>query len=105
MNNKTPETDAVWDCIRGSAFWTNHPARLLSEELERERDALREGFDLEGLTAAEKCCGDIKAKLKAERDELFGLCLGHAERLDDQGDEIGAKQLRFHARTIMGQQE
>ena len=38
-SSDTPETDALWDPIRGSAFWQNHPARLLSEKLERERDA------------------------------------------------------------------
>ena len=32
----TPRTDALWDMIKGSLLWTDHPARLLSESLERE---------------------------------------------------------------------
>lgn len=44
-SSDTPETDALWNPIRGSAFWANHPARLLSEKLERERNAWKANHD------------------------------------------------------------
>lgn len=70
----TPETDALWDPIRGSAFWTNHPARLLSEKLESQRQALAE------------------------------LLERVVEDQDGTGDEIGARYLRRHLREIMVKQ-
>jgi hypothetical protein len=55
----TPRTDELWDRIRGSLFWTDHPARLLSERLERENNALRVDMRrLKSLLAGHACgCG------------------------------------------------
>ncbi len=112
MKTDTPETDAAYSSRNGESVYEHlQRKRETMEMLERERDELREGFTLDGLNAAEKCCGDYKSAIIAERDALSAKLdrilklTTHADtywaieeirRLCDSGENV--KDMRAEAR-------
>ena len=74
-SSDTLETDAVWNPIRGSAFWDNHPGRLLSEKLERERNEVlsRESATNNARWNAEESRDRIAVEMEKRKANNFGL--------------------------------